>query len=255
MYIQWFQPVSNNSRTESRITSDRREDKCIRRRYQSLHESIDSVPDDRSTVRHSVYNKHQTCTAVCRQVVHESKCIIICDIQFMHALCKKFHHNWQVYIGVQNERNKVFFSSMEHIWNRLDKTLPSAYNWRLCLIISASSVMSLVITWPRHLTLATSPMAIPLTANEGLGTCNVARFLHIKTLLFLELYIIACSLLYFSQASNNSMYHALLRYEILALDASSKVCVMSPTDVNITEKKRNRADFGWTLRKTWFTNL
>ena len=64
--------------------------------------------------------------------------------------------------------------------------------------------MSLVITWPRYLTLATSPMAIPLAANEGLGTCNVARFLHIKTLLFLELYIIACSLLYFSQASNNS---------------------------------------------------
>ena len=69
-----FQPVSNNFRTESRITSDRREDKCIRRRYQSLHESIDSIPDDRSTIRHSIYNKHQTCTAVCRQVVHESKC-------------------------------------------------------------------------------------------------------------------------------------------------------------------------------------
>ena len=68
-------------RTVSGITSDRREDKCIRRRYQSLHESIDSVPDDRSTIRHSIYNKHQTCTAVCRQVVHESKSIIIRDIQ------------------------------------------------------------------------------------------------------------------------------------------------------------------------------
>ena len=31
-------------------------------------------------------------------------------------LCtEKFHHNWQVYIGVQNDRNKVFFTSMEHI--------------------------------------------------------------------------------------------------------------------------------------------
>ena len=48
---------------------------------QSLHESIDSIPDDRSTIRHSIYNKHQTCTAVCRQVVHESKCIIISDIE------------------------------------------------------------------------------------------------------------------------------------------------------------------------------
>ena len=79
----------NNLRTVSGITSDRREDKCIRRRCQSLHESIDSVPDDRSTIRHSVYNKHQTCTAVCRQVVHESKSIIIRDIQFMHTLYRK----------------------------------------------------------------------------------------------------------------------------------------------------------------------
>ena len=47
--------MSNNSRAESRITSDRREDKCIRRRYQSLHESIYSVPDDHSTIRHSIY--------------------------------------------------------------------------------------------------------------------------------------------------------------------------------------------------------
>ena len=30
-------------------------------------------------------------------------------------LCTEtFHHNWQVYIGVQNEQNKVFFTSMEH---------------------------------------------------------------------------------------------------------------------------------------------
>ncbi len=58
-------------------------------RYQSLHESIYSVPDDRSTIRNSIYNKHQTCTAVCRQVVHESKSIIIRDIQFMHTLYRK----------------------------------------------------------------------------------------------------------------------------------------------------------------------
>ena len=30
--------------------------------------------------------------------MHESKCIIITDIPFMHR--GKFHHNWQVYIGV-----------------------------------------------------------------------------------------------------------------------------------------------------------
>ena len=79
--------------------------------------------------------------------------------------------------------------------------------------------MSLVITWPRYLTLATSPMAISLTANEGLGMCNVARFLHIKTLLFLELYIIACSLLYFSQASTNS---SIVLYRI----ASYRYCIV-----------------------------
>ena len=28
--------------------------KGIRRRYQSFHECIDSVPDDRSTIRHSI---------------------------------------------------------------------------------------------------------------------------------------------------------------------------------------------------------
>ena len=68
---------------------------CIRRRYQSLHESIDSVPGDRSTIRHSIYNKHQTCTAVCRQVVHESKCnmrhsIYACFVQTNSTISGKY---------------------------------------------------------------------------------------------------------------------------------------------------------------------
>ena len=33
-------------------------------------------------------------------------------------------------------------------------------------------------------------MNVSLTANEGLGTCIVALFLHIRTLRFLELYIL-----------------------------------------------------------------
>ena len=36
-----------------------------------------------------IYSKHQTGTAVCRQVVHESKSIIIHDIQCMHTLYRK----------------------------------------------------------------------------------------------------------------------------------------------------------------------
>ena len=123
-------------------------------------------------------------------------------------LCtEKFHHNWQVYIGVQNERNKVFFTSMEHIWNRLVKTLPSAYNWRLCLIISAPSVMPLAITWPRYLTVAI-PHRWPyhwqqMMFKDYVYICASSLYFYILEL-FLELYIIACSLLYFSQAHSNS---------------------------------------------------
>ena len=41
-------------------------------------------------------------------------------------LCtEKFHHNWQVYIGVQNERNKVFFIILD-VCNSLLSNIASA---------------------------------------------------------------------------------------------------------------------------------
>ena len=70
-----FTPESGSVDTYG-ITSDRKKDKWIRRRYQSLHESIDSVPGDSS---------------------------------FHH------NWQVGLYIGAQNERNNVFSTSMDHL--------------------------------------------------------------------------------------------------------------------------------------------
>ena len=99
--------MSNNSRTESRITSDRREDKCIRRRYKSLHESIDSfLMTARQLVTLFSTNIKLALQYVGRWCMNLNALLYATFNVFI--LCtEKFHHNWQVYTGVQNDRIAV----------------------------------------------------------------------------------------------------------------------------------------------------
>ena len=117
-------------------------------------------------------------------------CIILNALLYATcSLCKLravyLDHNWQVYKGVQKVWNNTFLTSSEHIWKRLDRTLPWAYNCRLCLIISSSSDISLQIMWPRYFTLSDSPIMLPFTVNTGGAAWSIALFLQINTLLFL----------------------------------------------------------------------
>ena len=54
--------------------------------------------------------------------------------------------------------------------------------------MSSSSLKSLHIICPRYFTLSDSEITTPFTMKEGHTACLMALFLHIKTVLFLELY-------------------------------------------------------------------
>ena len=103
-------------------------------------------------------------------------------------------------------RNNTFVTSSEHIWKRLDRTLPWAYNCRLCFIIIIRHIVANNVTEVFNLIRFTNYATIySKYRRSSMSHSFVSANQHTTLLRVRPLYTTSCEILNSSHAQSNSL--------------------------------------------------